>query len=192
MENTVLPSGEQSKIVIFSLLLMPTLLTFVGILPAFFLLFGVFMMKKSGDFSYIKTTVKIAKWYIAVMMFITLLVLLIAVGAFGNEREYHYEETVYGAVSLFAIAIFYYVVLEYLYWKPLSIRRNWVARNGIFATRDKPITSAPPANSIKIVHGERLTSLSVADELLKWAKLKEEGHISEQEYNDARTKLLQK
>ena len=37
-----------------------------------------------------------------------------------------------------------------------------------------------------------MKSFSVADELIKWAKLKEDGHISEQEYNDARKKLLQR
>ncbi len=33
---------------------------------------------------------------------------------------------------------------------------------------------------------------SVADELLKWAKLKEDGHISEEEFKEARDKLLKK
>jgi hypothetical protein len=32
----------------------------------------------------------------------------------------------------------------------------------------------------------------VADELLKWAKLKEDGHITEAEFNEAREKLLKK
>ena len=31
---------------------------------------------------------------------------------------------------------------------------------------------------------------SVADELMKWGKLKEEGHISEDEFNQAKAKLL--
>ena len=33
---------------------------------------------------------------------------------------------------------------------------------------------------------------SAADELLKWAKLKEDGHISEEEFQEARDKLLKK
>ena len=32
----------------------------------------------------------------------------------------------------------------------------------------------------------------VGDELMKWAKLKEEGHISEDEFNEARAKLLKR
>ena len=37
---------------------------------------------------------------------------------------------------------------------------------------------------VDIIKGEKLKHYSVADELMKWAKLKEEGHISEDEFNE--------
>ena len=42
------------------------------------------------------------------------------------------------------------------------------------------------------IKGEKLKQYSVADELIKWAKLKEDGHISEEEFNEARKKLLKR
>ncbi|NLV96712.1 MAG: SHOCT domain-containing protein, partial [Desulfovibrionales bacterium] len=40
------------------------------------------------------------------------------------------------------------------------------------------------------IGGDKLKYYSAADELTKWIKLKEEGHISEEEFNQARKKLL--
>ena len=47
-------------------------------------------------------------------------------------------------------------------------------------------------SEIDIIKNDKLKSYSVADELLKWAKLKEDGHISEQEFDDAKKKLLKR
>ena len=50
MENTLidqpLTSNEQNKIIIFILLLAPAVVLLVGIVPAFFLAYGIFMMKR--------------------------------------------------------------------------------------------------------------------------------------------------
>ncbi|MDR6739115.1 hypothetical protein J2X56_001101 [Herbaspirillum sp. 1173] len=192
MENKALSSGDQSKIVLFSLLMIPTLPLFVGILPVFFLLFGVFMMRRSGDFSYIRTTVKIAKGYVVLIMIVVVVILLIATGTFGNEKPYDYDSLVIAEVFFLALSLFYYCILDRLYWRPLEAHQEWVARNGIFATKEKPLATLVKNPSTKVVHAEKLASFSVADELLKWAKLREEGHITEEEYSDARNKLLNK
>lgn len=63
--------------------------------------------------------------------------------------------------------------------------------NGIFSSKVK-VVPIPTAPNLDIIQGEKLRSYSVADELLKWARLKEEGHISEEEYNEARKKLLKR
>ena len=42
----------------------------------------------------------------------------------------------------------------------------------------------------KIIKADKLKTYSVSDELLRWAKLKEDGHISDLEYEEARKKLL--
>lgn len=50
----------------------------------------------------------------------------------------------------------------------------------------------PLESEVEIIKNDKLKSYSVADELLKWAKLKEDGHISEQEFDDAKKKLLKR
>ncbi|MBA4060164.1 MAG: hypothetical protein C0470_07285 [Verminephrobacter sp.] len=70
--------------------------------------------------------------------------------------------------------------------------QGWIVENGIFSSRSKVSLTPSATLDIDIIKGERLKNYSVADELLKWAKLKEDGHISEQEFNEARTKLLRK
>ena len=47
-------------------------------------------------------------------------------------------------------------------------------------------------SEVDIIKGEKLKQYSVADELIKWGKLKEDGHISEDEFNEAREKLLKR
>ena len=46
-------------------------------------------------------------------------------------------------------------------------------------------------SEVRIIKGENMRSYSVADELSKWAKLKDEGVVSEQEFQEARNKILQ-
>lgn len=72
MTDKPLNSGDQSKIIIFILLFLPSIPIGVGVIPAIFLIFGIFMMKKNEDFSYLETSVKIFKGYI----FLGLLVLI--------------------------------------------------------------------------------------------------------------------
>ena len=52
------------------------------------------------------------------------------------------------------------------------------------------IKKSTTESEMDIIKGEKLKQYSVADEMMKWAKLKEEGHISEDEFNKARDKLL--
>ena len=45
-------------------------------------------------------------------------------------------------------------------------------------------------DNIGIIKSDKMRSYSVADELLKWAELKKNGDVSEEEYNIARNKIL--
>lgn len=61
-----------------------------------------------------------------------------------------------------------------------------------FSIKPKSNTKSSDASEVDIIKGEKLKQYSVADELIKWAKLKEDGHISECEFNEARAKLLKR
>ena len=62
--NQPLDSSDQGKLLIFSLLMVPSVIFLFGVLPAIFLAFGIYMMKKNQDFSSIDTAVKNFKVYV--------------------------------------------------------------------------------------------------------------------------------
>lgn len=189
MTNTPLSSAEQSKLLIFVLLLCPSLFFLVGIIPAIFLIFGVVMMKKNSDFSHIETAAKIYKGCVSIALIGCVLFALYFATTLGAADRWDRQTGEFMAsATLAGIALLYIVLLNFLFLSPLRAHSQWVEANGVFSGKAK---TAPETNDVDIIKGERLRTFSVADELIKWAKLKEDGHITEQEFNDARKKLLQ-
>lgn len=191
-----LTSEDQSKLLIFALLMLPTIpLMLAGVIPIVLLAFGIYMMRKSQDFSHVEVAVKNFKRF-------TYLVALIGIGIFidslidylRNDDSWYYSYVIehmwYGFWTL-APAIAYSFIVEYLFLKPLSEHRNWVAENGIFSFKSGLLIQKKE-KELDIIKGEKLKQFSVADELLKWAKLKEDGHITDEEFKEAREKLLKK
>lgn len=191
MKNSPLSSTEQSKVFIFSLLSLPLIFPlFVGILPAIFLIFGIFMMKKNSDFSHITTAVKNTKIYACICLAIASCFALWFVTTLGAEDRWDRKgEEFFASCGAMLLAFVYIQILNKLFYKPLYLHEQWVSLNGIFTNKVKISTDK---NGVDIIRGEKMKSFSVADELTKWAKLKEDGHITEKEYNEARRKLLER
>lgn len=78
----------------------------------------------------------------------------------------------------------------------LFSRFSSLAINSLYAVckkcNHKTAFYTPLKSEFEIIKTDNLKAYSVADELLKWAKLKGDGHISEQEFDDARKKLLKR
>ena len=87
------------------------------------------------------------------------------------------------------IPLIYIFVMERLFLKPLRANKEWIAEKVSVLLGRSPLGSTC---GIDIIKGERLRSFSVADELLKWAKLQNDGHITEQEFFEERRKLLER
>ncbi len=193
MSAKPLSSAEQSKIMIFVLTMLPTIFFIVGIIPALFLIFGTFMMKKNNDFSHIETAVRNYKCYVFLALGVAASFAMYYATTLGAKDRYdrHGAEFII-SLAFAGIAIIYILLVNKLFLSPLASHTDWVANNGIFTNKPKKMTLQGGFEDIDIIKGERLKSFSVADELIKWAKLKEDGHISEQEFNDARKKLLQR
>ena len=176
MQNQPLNSNDRGKLLTFALIFTPSVVLLFGAIPGIFLAFGFNMMKKSQDFSYIDTAVKYFKGYFCLVMVVCLL------GSFYEDPKVWLA----WAAGLFV----YFMAVSILFYRPLKEHSEWVTINGIFSTKPKS-DSKPNINSgMAIIKGEKLKQYSVADELCKWAKLKEDGHISEEEFNQARDKLL--
>ncbi|MGO2501463.1 MAG: SHOCT domain-containing protein [Lactococcus cremoris] len=198
MTNQPLNSSDQSKILIFALLLAPSVVFGVGAIPALFIGFGVFMLKKHEDFSHVQTAARNSKAYISLLLTGCILAAVYFGSTYGNPdhtssygRWYNEDEFIVSLVFS-GIALTYIILINILFLKPLVSHSEWVEKNGIFSSRSKSAISEPKHSDVDIIKGEKLKQYSVADELTKWAKLKEDGHISESEFNEARAKLLRR
>lgn len=191
--NKSFNSNDAGKLFVFALLIIPPIVLIVGIIPILFLLFGVLMFRKSGDFDHIETASR-NYWIFCILAFFALLGIAgyLFLEYMGEKPDYRRDSRLGEAIGFSALSLvplFYIGLMELLFLRPMRANRDWIA--GKFS-----VTSRGPASSgageIDIIKGERLRSFSVADELLKWAKLKEDGHITEQEFSDARRKLLER
>ena len=196
MQNQPMSSSDQGKLLIFSLLMAPSIVFLFGVIPAIFLAFGIYMMKKNQDFSSIDTAVKNFKGY----TWLAFIGCILNSFYWGNKYFYHknfgngylFDDEFFASLICAGIACAYLIVVQILFYSPMKKHSEWVGVNGIFSTKPKSDKSASIESKIDIIKGEKLTQYSVADELIKWAKLKEDGHISEDEFNEARSKLLKR
>ncbi len=193
MSNQPLNSSDQSKILIFGLLMLLSIGFLVGVIPALFLAFGIFMMKKNEDFSYLTTAVRSFSGYVSLILAGCIIFAAYCATTINAEDSWHhrgFDFIVSLVCSGICIAYLFFVRLLFIY--PLSDHSEWVEINVIFATKPKNPSDAVALGEVDIIKGEKLKQYSVADELIKWAKLKEDGHISEEEFNEARKKLLKR
>lgn len=204
MISQPLNSSEQAKLLIFTLLMLPSIVFLVGLIPALFLSFGLFTMKKNESFSHVETAVRHFNGYVGFILVGCLCFMVFFGSTYGNsdyyydyrsaysEPEWQYEDP-FIAVSVFAgISIFYLIIVKVLFLNILKAHSEWVPVNGIFSSKPKNSKIQTEDSEIDIIKGEKLKYYSVADELIKWAKLKEDGLISENEFNEARAKILKR
>lgn len=187
MKDQPLSSNELGKITIFILLSLPPIFFMVGIIPVLFILFGIYMMKRTGDFSHVETAVRNYRYYVFILLALSI------VFSMYHGAEYN-EVTLQVVVGLIVscVSLFYIFIVDNLFLSPLKLHADWVVTNGIFSGENKKSSFSDSDVKIDIIRGERLRTFSVADELNKWAKLKENGHITEQEFNEVRKKLLRR
>jgi hypothetical protein len=195
--NQPLGSSDHWKLLIFSLLMVPSVVLLVGVLPAIFLWFGIYIMGKNKDFSSIDTAVLYIKRYIlAFLVYAGLVFLDFLYTSLIHQIEYGswFFQTQKFILSLLCvvIAIIYLTAVNTLFYSPLKKHSEWVAVNGIFSGKPKSDIKSATESEMDIIKAEKLKQYSVADELMKWGKLKEEGHISENEFNQVKAKLLKR
>ena len=199
--NQPLTSGDQSKIVIFIILFVPSVFFGVGVIPAIFLIFGIFMMKKNEDYNHIETAVRNVRGYISLILVGCIIAIAYNASTYGNPEYYwHFssppkwknDDAFFFSCVFGVISFVYLVLVNVLFLNPLKAHSEWVAINGIFSSKNKSSIAKVKASDVDIIKGEKLKQYSVADELLKWAKLKDDGHISADEFNEAREKLLKR
>lgn len=201
---TPLPGGDRIKVIIFFLVLAGTI--FFGVIPILIALAGIYIMKKDKSFSPIQNSRKYIKAYLIVL----------ALGATVASSIGYYEEfdikynvqydysdprfKVYnenintetamvavGGLILTPIAVSLFMSLfGFLYFRPLEGHQKWVVSNGIFSD----LKENEDDDSTGIMGRDKLSSFSVADELIKWNDLLEKELISQEEFDKAKKKLF--
>lgn len=181
--NQPLSSNEQAKVFFFWLLL--TLLIGaggVGIFLILLTLWGLRMVRNTHDFSYlvtIRTIHKVCAGIAAIGVF------LLSIVEWVDHGEINYDSVAFLLLSLLIYPV-YPFLFDWLFYTPLCNRKEWIVTNGIFSTVER---TNNPSNTAAFSF-KKSSNLSVADELLKWNKLKEAGLVTEEEFAKARKDLL--
>lgn len=199
-------------------MLIPSVIFGIGVIPAIFLILGIVLLKKNREFSAIESSYKAYQLYTSLL----LLALVIAALYFGFEyivtsepqepelprdsawqawRRYDNDYLDYIRLKSFGVGCAGYAMLvaayqfaaRYLYFLPLNRHRQWVEKNGIFSSVELASAEGKSdSGDAKIRSSGGFGTYSVADELRKWADLREEGVVSEQEFQEARDTLLKR
>lgn len=182
MTNSPLSSSEQAMVILFGILLLPSWLALgIGVIPTLALVFGITMMKRNRDFAHIRT---------AGLVFKILCGLVIAIALLLGSVFATYTDQTLAALMVALTAGLYIIAAHYLFLRPLSNHCDWVVANGVLATKPRAATTASANPSMGVLKAEASKAPSIADELQKWVSLKEAGHITEEEFAEARRKLL--
>ena len=142
----------------------PSVFFIVGLIPAIFLAFGIFMMKKNEDFSSVETTAKQFKGYVWLGLIGCLIGSLYNIYQYAHDesylREYAFKDAVAFLVAC-AVPLAYLAFVDLLFLLPLRAGSEWIPYNGIFSKNSKPPThlniniNININSEIDIIKGER-------------------------------------
>jgi len=194
-----LPGGDRIKIVMFFLFLAGTI--FFGVIPILIALAGIYIMKKDKSFSPILNSKKHIKSYLYLLALG--IPVIASLGYYNGIASYTYDDNynrIYSeninieiavaaavGIALIPLAVSLLMsLLNFLYFRPLEEHQEWVVSNGIFSD----LKENEDDGSTGIMGRDKLSSFSVADELIKWNDLLEKELISQEEFDKAKQKLL--
>jgi hypothetical protein len=151
--------------------------TIVGIVPVLIMILGAVLAFKSGDARNVRVTGRFAQFFVLVGIFICLGFLAVNSSS-SYVMNYQLLPIASLGLSLGLIAL----LIEFLWIRPFTRQLpGWRA-----ARSHKKLN----AKNTRIIGRDSHTPYSIADELLKWSKLREDGLITENEYQQARMNLL--
>lgn len=193
LPDAPLSGSACGKLLLFVLLLLPAVLAFgVGALALLFVAFGLVMAHRARDASHIEAAarnVSATLWLAVAGALVMATGLLIAVAL--DPTAYEADDALIGAgvgFALAGVAFLYVLATRRLFLRPLLSHRDWIARHGL-ALRDRAAEPPPPAQ-VPILGSMGLATYSVADELAKWVRLRDDGHVTPEEFAGARRSLL--
>jgi ABC-type transport system involved in multi-copper enzyme maturation permease subunit len=150
-----------------------------GIILTFIYLAFFYISKKDKKIKYLYNVKKISLLYICTLLVISIITALIK----GDDNV-----TEIILIVLFTNSIIYFLS-DILYFNIIKRHEKWILNNGIFADfKGEKSFIEKTTEKIQTIKKE---STNTADELLKWAELKEKGLVTDEEFQKAKEKILE-
>ena len=179
--NSNLPLSGTERVMISSFLFLLVASSFffgLGIILAFIYLAFFYISKKDKNIKYLYNVKKISLIYIFTLLVISIITALIK----GDDNV-----TEIILIVLFTNSIIYFLS-DILYFNIIKRHEKWILNNGIFADfKGEKSFIEKTTEKIQTIKKE---STNTADELLKWAELKEKGLITDEEFQKGKEKIL--
>lgn len=212
MERLSLSTSSINRLVLFLLLMAPAVFLFVGIIPASLLVYGLAMALWRGDFNQINLSIRNCNIYLFLAMIgglVSVVIGLYYVGTnfdmflydikYSDDRprdatwRYNYtfglQCSVFGFGAI-ALAFIYKQIIQRLFLIPLNENKDWLM--SLKMPRFQRATKKIGSRGIRVVVDKPLPSAEVIDDIARWEKLKDEGRITQEEYDEIRIKILQR
>lgn len=149
-----------------------------GVVPVLILVLGFLLTKRDQKISTLKASIVWCKYYLyltAIIIFLFALYLVVFEQRYASNEIFGL--VIVPSIAILLIPITYSIILEHLYSRP--IQNNPF----IFLVSKK-------RDELSILKTENMKSYSVADELLKWKELKDQGLITEKEFDEMKKKII--
>ena len=184
--NSNLPLDGTERVMIgsFLFILVASSLFFgFGIILTFIYLTFFYISKKDKNIKYLYNVKKFLLIYISILFIIFIISFIMML-----ESEGSVSDIIGFSIVNFFINFTIYCLSNILYFNIIKKHEKWILNNGLFADyKDEKSFIEKATEKIKIIKKE---STNTADELLKWAELKEKGLITDEEFQKAKDKIL--
>ena len=180
--NTNLPLSGTERVMISSFLFLLVASSFFfgfGIILTFIYLAFFYISKKDKKIKYLYNVKKILLLYICTLLVISIITAL----AVGDNY------LTYDTLAILLTNSIIYFLSDILYFNIIKRHEKWILNNGIFADyKGEKSFIEKTTEKIQTIKKE---STNTADELLKWAELKEKGLVTDEEFQKAKEKILE-
>ena len=177
--NLSLSGTERVMISSFLFLLVASSFFFgFGIILTFIYLAFFYISKKDKKIKYLYNVKKILLLYICTLLVISIITALAV----------RYNDVTYTILIILLTKSIIYFLSDILYFNIIKRHEKWILNNGIFADyKGEKSFIEKTTEKIQTIKKE---STNTADELLKWAELKEKGLITDEEFQKGKEKIL--
>ena len=193
--NSNLPLDGTERIMIIGYFVGLVATIFFGIIPIIICLGLIFIIKKDKSIKSLESGKKIFLGYLIILGFILSISCFVVAQDYAefssSERYLRYARN-YNILGLIVVplgAYLIYLISNILFFNIIKKHEEWIINNGIFADfKGEKSFIEKTTEKIQTIQKE---STNTADELLKWAELKEKGLITDEEFQKAKEKILE-